>query len=150
MVVDRMWYPEPLKWTTIKGSTAQLHAPKKHGDVGYDLEVATNTTVRQDEVVDIPCGVAVQIPDGWFGMVVPRSSATSFGLVIHPGVIDTGYRGPLFARATLLRGEAVIPQGTRMAQLILYPSHTPPLEYMDDLDGSERGETGFGSTGGTR
>ena len=151
---------EPLRWCNVEDYPGrmhhtQLHQPKLHGDVGYDLETAENTRIYDDGITDVPSGVAVQIPDGYWGLVVGRSSALSQGVIVYPGVIDTGYRGPIYARVQKVTNEnlgeptAMINQGARLAQIVLIKTHTPETLQVAELEESTRGSDGFGSTGGT-
>lgn len=100
----------------------------------------------------IPTGIAVAIPDGHAGLVLPRSGlASRQGLTLSnaPGLIDSGYRGEVtIAVVNLDREQPVeIRRGDRIAQLLLVPfAEAEPAE-VDELPGSERGGGGFGSTG---
>jgi dUTP pyrophosphatase len=100
----------------------------------------------------VPTGIAVAIPDGYAGLVLPRSGlASAHGLTMAnaPGLIDAGYRGEVIcAVVNLDRNEPVkIARGDRIAQLMLVA--VPDLDpvWVDELPSSTRGEGGFGSTG---
>ena len=100
----------------------------------------------------IPTGVAVAIPDGHAGLVLPRSGlASRQGLTLanSPGLIDAGYRGEIVcAVVNLDREEGVkISRGDRIAQLVIVPVAAVEAAWVEDLPPSERGEDGFGSTG---
>ena len=100
----------------------------------------------------IPTGVAVAIPEGHAGLVLPRSGlAAREGLTLanSPGLIDAGYRGEITcAVVNLDRDRAVhIKRGERIAQLVVVPIAAMTPAWVDDLPASERGEGGFGSTG---
>ena len=97
-------------------------------------------------------GVAVAIPEGYAGLVVPRSGLAArhgISLVNAPGLIDAGYRGEL--RVLLMNGDPEhtfsVDPGDRIAQLVLVAVESPELEEVDELDATVRGEGGFGSTG---
>ncbi len=96
----------------------------------------------------IGTGIYASIPTGWVGLVVPRSSLglKGFRLKNTLGVIDSDYRGEI-----KLAYEGYTPEvGERVAQLVLVPHYVGAVERMasiDDLDTTERGEGGFGSTG---
>lgn len=94
-------------------------------------------------------GLAFQIPDGYVGLLVSRSSTKIRGLDIHC-VIDSGYRGDVTIGVTNTSGtDQYITTGEYLAQLLIVPCIAPePLE-VDELDESDRGENGFGSTGNT-
>jgi dUTP pyrophosphatase len=100
----------------------------------------------------VPTGVAVAIPDGHAGLVLPRSGlASKHGLTVAnaPGLIDAGYRGEVMcAMVNLDRSTPVkIAAGDRIAQLVVVA--VPPVapQWIEDLPESARGEGGFGSTG---
>jgi len=131
---------------------AKLPAAQHPGDAGLDLCSAIDVVVEPGERVMIPTGVAVAIPDGHAGLVLPRSGlASKQGLTManSPGLIDAGYRGEVICAAVNLdREEAVkILVGDRIAQLVIV--EVPVLEptWVDELPESERGEGGFGSSG---
>ncbi len=131
---------------------AALPAQAHPGDAGLDLRSAIDVEVGPGERAMVPTGVAVAIPDGYAGLVLPRSGlASRHGLTMAnaPGLIDAGYRGEVIcAVVNLDRGEAVkIARGDRIAQLVIVavPEVTPA--FVDELPRSTRGEGGFGSTG---
>lgn len=100
----------------------------------------------------IPTGVAVAIPDGHAGLVLPRSGlASREGLTLanSPGLIDAGYRGEVTcAVVNLDRHRAVsIKRGDRIAQLVIMPVQLVEPTWSEELPASDRGEGGFGSTG---
>jgi len=100
----------------------------------------------------VPTGVAVAIPDGHAGLVLPRSGlATTRGLTLSnsPGLIDAGYRGEVICSVVNLdRDEAVeIRAGDRIAQLVIVAIPVVSPVWADDLPQTGRGDSGFGSTG---
>lgn len=111
----------------------------------YDIEVLPGATVKIDT------GLSMAIPDGYFGAVYARSGlATKQGL--RPancvGVIDSDYRGPIVvAIHNDTDIEQIIPAGTRIAQLVIMECPKVSFNEVDELDDTERGEGGFGSTG---
>ena len=119
---------------------------------GYDLYSTTNETIMPHETVKVGTGLAIQPPKGYFGAIFARSGlATKNGL--RPancvGVIDSDYRGPVIVALHNDSNELqVIPHGIRLAQFILLP-YLPikGFEVVDELNDTERGENGFGSTG---
>lgn len=122
------------------------------GDAGLDLRAAEGVTIKPGERAMVPTGVAVAIPDGHAGLVLPRSGlASRKGLTLAnaPGLIDAGYRGEIVcAVVNLDLHEAVeISAGDRIAQLVIValPDVSPAL--VEELPGSGRGTGGFGSTG---
>jgi dUTP pyrophosphatase len=122
------------------------------GDAGFDLRSAIDVEVGPGERAMVPTGIAVAIPDGCAGLVLPRSGlASKHGLTMAnaPGLIDAGYRGEVICAVVNLdrRMPVKIARGDRIAQLVIVD--TPELEpgWVDELPPSSRGEAGFGSTG---
>ncbi len=121
------------------------------GDAGLDLAAAEGVTIGPGERVVVGTGLAVAIPDGYTGLVVPRSGLAArngIGKVNSPGVIDAGYRGEV--RVVLLntdrREPFTVEPGMRIAQLLVVPVPPVRLVEVDELPESERGERGFGSS----
>jgi len=138
----------PFKRLRPEGS---LPSAQHSGDAGLDLRAAIDATVKPGERVMVPTGVAVAIPDGHAGLVLPRSGlATRHGLTLSnsPGLIDAGYRGEVICSVVNLdRDEAVeIHTGDRIAQLVIVAIPSVSPRWADDLPESGRGEGGFGST----
>ena len=122
------------------------------GDAGLDLRSAVDVEVAPGARALVPTGLAIAVPEGHAGLVLPRSGlASKVGLTLAnaPGLIDAGYRGEVVcAVVNLDRTEPVrIARGDRIAQLVVVavPQATP-VE-VAELPGSVRGSGGFGSTG---
>jgi len=122
------------------------------GDAGFDLHAAEPAVLGPGERASVGTGLAVAIPDGFAGLVLPRSGLAArhgIALVNAPGLIDSGYRGEL--RVLLLntdRAEAFeVSTGDRIAQLVLVRAEAPALEEAVELDDTTRGAGGFGSSG---
>ena len=122
----------------------------KIGDAGLDL-VATNIKENTTFQITYGLGIALEIPDGFVGLVFPRSSIRNTELTLSNsvGVIDSGYRGELQATFNKLNGLDSISYnvGDRVCQILIIPY--PQIEFVEveDLSNTERGEGGFGSTG---
>ncbi len=122
----------------------------KEGDAGMDL-VATEILKDTPEQITYGTGIALEIPEGFVGLVFPRSSIRKTGLQLSNsvGVIDSGYRGELQATFKKTNGldSLAYKVGDRIAQIMIIPH--PPIEFVesDELSNTERGEGGFGSTG---
>lgn len=125
-----------------------------NGDAGLDL-TCTNITTALNEagqlMIVYHTDLAVEIPEGYVGFLMPRSSIwkKSIMLTNHVGVIDSGYRGEIIAvfRATTDVVPKVYNQGDRFAQLVIVPiPEFEPIE-VEELSETERGDEGFGSTG---
>ena len=126
---------------------AVIPSYSKAGDAGMDLTI---TSIISDNKLDVSYGfgIAVEIPQGFVGLVFPRSSIRKTDLVLSNsvGVIDSGYRGELqatFKKTGLHKYEV----GDRGAQIIILPY--PQIQFLevDELSKTERGDGGFGSTG---
>lgn len=129
------------------------HKPQYHhsGDAGFDLVTSEPVLIQPGEFKDVPCGVSVQLPDDTWAMITGRSSTLrQRHLLVAQGIIDSGYRGPLYAGVWNLGGQSQwVLEGQRIAQLIPLPcvAAYTVLKRVDELDDSTRGERGFGSTG---
>jgi dUTP pyrophosphatase len=122
------------------------------GDAGLDLRSAVDVEVAPGERALVPTGIAVAIPDGHAGLVLPRSGlASKHGLTMAnaPGLIDAGYRGEVIcAVVNLDRDTRVrISKGERIAQLVVVAVPALAGEWVEELPPTTRGEGGFGSTG---
>jgi dUTP pyrophosphatase len=130
---------------------AQPPARSRPGDAGYDLRCVEAFTLAAGERRVVPTGVAIALPDGVAGLVVPRSGlAARHGLSVvnGPGLVDPNYRGELRVVLVNLGDEPFAAQaGDRIAQLLLVPFVAPALRVVDELPDSERGADGFGSSG---
>ena len=123
---------------------------KKHdGDAGYDLCIPEDVIVYQLDSAFVDLKVAVKIPDGMVGFLVNRSSlAVKFEVVGNFGVIDSGYTGSLRFKMFNLGTEPVgFVKGDRIAQLIVVPFYSGEIEYVMELEETDRGDGGFGSSG---
>jgi len=133
------------------GPDSKLPTQGHPDDAGYDLYVSASNLIPPGETWDIPTGVAVELPEGTFGMLVGRSSAIrKLHIQVNTGIIDEGYRGELFASVTNIgKGPIAIAQGDRIAQLLVLPNLNYHLTaaFVPMLNASERGVKGFGSTG---
>jgi dUTP pyrophosphatase len=138
--------------TTRLRAGARLPNRAHDGDAGLDLYAAEAATIAPGERASVATGIAIEIPAGFAGLVLPRSGLAArhgIALVNAPGLIDSGYRGEI--RVLLLNTDRretfeVAPQD-RIAQLVLTPvTAAEPLE-VTELEASVRGEGGFGSSG---
>jgi dUTP pyrophosphatase len=122
------------------------------GDAGYDLHAAEPVTLGPGERAVVGTGIALAIPAGHAGLVLPRSGLAfkhGIALVNAPGLIDSGYRGEL--RVLLLNTDRESPfdvePGDRIAQLVVVRVEALQLEELEELEETARGDAGFGSTG---
>lgn len=122
------------------------------GDAGYDLYAVEAATIAPGERASVGTGIALAIPDGWAGLVLPRSGlAARHGITLPnaPGLIDAGYRGEV--RVLLLNADSRetfhVAPGDRIAQLVLMRHESPELIEVESLEETVRGTGGFGSSG---
>ena len=136
---------------------AQIPAYAKPGDAGMDL-TAVSRVLDEDGCLVYGTGLAFEIPEGYVGLIFPRSSNAKKDLTLtnSVGVVDSGYRGEVmlkFKPLDFFSGrDAKLPLkdyevGERVGQLIVLPHPKVEFEEVFDLSVSERGEGGYGSTG---
>jgi dUTP pyrophosphatase len=132
---------------------AALPARTRPGDAGYDLRAAERFTLWPGQRATVGTGIALALPPGVAGLVVPRSGlAARHGLSVvnGPGLVDPNYRGEVRVVLVNLGDDAFEGRvGDRIAQLLLVPYLTPEVVAVDALPLSpdDRGELGFGSSG---
>ena len=124
----------------------------RDGDAGLDLQANNTLKVGPGERAMVPTGLAVAIPTGHAGLVLPRSGlASRQGLTLanSPGLIDEGYRGEIIVAVVNLDPEqpVEIRKGDRIAQLVVVPFAPVEPAEVAELSPSTRGEAGFGSSG---
>ena len=130
---------------------AVLPGQAYEGDAGVDLAACEGTVLQPGARAVIATGLAVEIPDGYAGFVLPRSGLAAhhgIGVVNSPGLIDSGYRGEIRLVLINFDHEAafVVEPGMRIAQLVIAPVASVRLVEVDKLATSERGARGFGSS----
>lgn len=147
------------EWATIppiqvKRLDSELPLPKRAHpeDAGADLYSAQDLILQPGERALVRTGVAIALPIGTVGLIHPRSGmAAKHGLSIvnTPGTIDAGYRGELMVCLlnTDLTEAIEITRGMRIAQLVIQRVELAQFEEVDQLDETERGSGGYGSTG---
>jgi len=131
---------------------AVLPARAHSGDAGFDLSACEEVTIGVGERAAVGTGIAVEIPEGHAGLVVPRSGLAlrhGISMVNAPGVIDAGYRGEV--RLLLLNTDSQSPftvePGMRVGQLLVVPVADVDVVETDEVTATERGVGGFGSSG---
>lgn len=122
------------------------------GDAGLDLHALEGATLEPGGRAAMPTGIAVEIPPGYAGLVLPRSGLAlrhGIALVNAPGLIDSGYRGEV--QVLLLNTDRSTPfaiaAGDRIAQLVVVRSEMVSAVEAQELSASARGAGGFGSSG---
>lgn len=137
----------------VRLSDAALPPARAHdGDAGYDLFAAEPATLAPGERASVGTGIALAVPSGHAGLVLPRSGLAlrhGIALVNAPGLIDAGYRGEV--RVLLLNTDSErafeVAPGDRIAQLVIARVEAPQLVETGMLEATGRGAGGFGSTG---
>ena len=136
----------------IKRLTDNAVTPKyaKPGDAAMDL----TATSKKDEGKNVVygTGLAIEIPEGYVGLLFPRSSLTNYDLSLgnHVGVLDSGFRGEItfkFKRTDLKTFTKEYNEGDRIGQLIIIPYPQISFVEVEELSNSERGNSGYGSSG---
>jgi dUTP pyrophosphatase len=131
-------------------SDAVIPTYAKNGDAGMDI-IATSIINEETFQITYGTGISMEIPNGFVGLIFPRSSVrkTDLSLSNCVGVVDSGYRGEI--QATFRKHKGVASNkyevGDRIAQIMIIPH--PPIEFeeVEELSDTERGDGGFGSTG---
>ena len=136
----------------ILSRDAQIPHMAYNGDAGVDLRSVERIVLEPQERAMVATGLAIALPEGYAGFVLPRSGLAAkhgISIVNAPGLIDSNYRGEL--KVILLNTDPdksfTIEIGDRIAQLIVMPVPTIKFEQVEELTESQRGESGFGSSG---
>jgi dUTP pyrophosphatase len=132
----------------IKRLLPQAQLPKyaKEGDAGMDLTATTKQVVSIDST-KYGTGIAIEIPEGYVGMLFPRSSVFKTGQMLYNsvGILDSGFRGEI--SLVYRRGYDEYEVGDRIGQLLILPYPHIKFKEVDELTETSRGEGGYGSTG---
>ena len=140
----------------LEGIPMVIHDPvcfpeyKTKGSAGADLKIGTNVVLMPNQTLVVATGVSLAIPEGFVGLLFPRSGLASKGITLanSVGVIDCDYRGelmvPLVNRST---DPVTLKHGDRIAQIVFLPVTQFPFISVDKLPETVRGTGGFGSTG---
>ena len=117
---------------------------------GYDLCATEEVRIYPNYRETIGTGISVEIPDGYYGQIAPRSGlAVRNGIITMAGIIDSDYRGEIKVVLYNSDGETMlhVNKGDRIAQLIIHPYRVCEFEVVEELSDTVRAEGGFGSTG---
>lgn len=132
--------------------TVPMPAYAKNGDAGADLISTVDLIIYPEERAIIPTGLAIALPNGYVGLVHPRSGLAAkngISIVNTPGTVDAGYRGEI--KVILINHDKHIPfevrKGDRIAQLVIQKVERVEFVSVSELDSTDRGLDGFGSTG---
>ena len=132
--------------------TVELPSYAYAGDAGLDLRASESVVLKPLERRLVSTGLAIAIPEGYAGFVQPRSGLAlrkGLSMANTPGLIDAHYRGELKVCAVNLdsQNDIVIERGERIAQLVIQKVPVVTLTEVDELDETDRGTAGFGSSG---
>lgn len=138
-----------IKIKVAKGASLPKYA--QHGDAGLDLTALSKNVIEEGAktgYIEYGTGICLEIPDGYVGLVYPRSSISNTGLILanSVGVIDSSYRGEIKLRFKYIAGSSYYNIGERIGQLIITPVPKISFEVVEELSETVRGEGGFGST----
>lgn len=134
-----------LRW---KGK-GKLLSPAKSGDAGYDICSYEDALLIPGNMLLLKTDVYMQIPKGYVGIIKEKSGLACISNIgTGAGVIDSGYRGEVIVLLRNMSDKYVkIAKGQKIAQILFFKSEHFELNHSNELDESERGEKGFGSTG---
>lgn len=123
----------------------------KEGDCGLDLTAVHVSIVdnKTNGYIEYDTQLAIEIPEGYVGLIYPRSSISNTGLIMSNavGVIDQNYRGSIKCRFKAIPNSDIYNVGDRIAQLIIQPCPKIEFEVVEELSDTTRGDLGFGSSG---
>lgn len=118
------------------------------GDAGLDLFSVIDRELGPGEVFAVPTGIQVAVPDGHVGLVWDKSGISLKSVHRLAGVVDSGYRGEVqVVMINLGAAPFAVQKGMKIAQMLVQPVAAVEVVESDSLDGTSRGEGGFGSTG---
>ncbi len=128
---------------------AKLPEYAHNDDAGMDVFAVGGVNTPRGARVKVPTGIALEIPEGYVGLVWDKSGiAINYGLKTLGGVIDSGYRGEIVIGVVNLSDEDYeIKAGDKVAQILIQKVEQPQIQEVTELSDSHRGENGFGSTG---
>ncbi len=129
-------------------SHAKLPSYGHPGDAGLDLFSSVDMILQPGDAQPVPTGLKVAIPGGYAGLIWDKSGISLSRVHCLAGVVDSGYRGEIKVVLINLGIELfAVARGMKIAQMLIQPVQTVEVTESRDLEESERGENGFGSTG---
>ena len=119
------------------------------GDAGLDLYISEDLVLKKDERKSIPLGIAIEIPDGYVGILFDKSGLShKHGLKSYGGIIDAGYRGEIHVgMMNLSDADYEFKAGDKIIQILIMPVLKAEVVECEGLSDSDRGEGAFGSSG---
>lgn len=120
-------------------------------DAGFDIRTPYGFEIAPGEAYIVDTGVHMQIPEGYVGFLKSKSGLNVKYGITGEGVIDAGYEGSIVAKLyrsrTSINGASIFDKGDKIIQIVILPIPEVELEQVEELEPSERGSKGFGSTG---
>ena len=116
-------------------------------DAGADLYANENMLIPHGEWRNIHTGVHIELPNGYFGLLISKSGLNTKKGITSRGVLDVGYTGEVIACLQNIGDDFTVEKGDKVTQLIIIPCIYPQFEVVDTITGGDRGDNGFGSTG---
>lgn len=139
-----------MKQMKIKLDEGAFMPVRAHAtDAGLDLKTPFEFFLDGNESITIDTGVHIELPHGYYGKIESKSGLNvNFGIVCCGGTIDEGYTGSIAVKLYNLEpGKYHFNAGDKIAQLVIQRYLAPELKIVEDLEQTERGDNGFGSTG---
>ena len=124
--------------------------PKKgrEGDAAWDIYLPTALMIHPHSTAVVDLGVCIEIPEGYAGMLVIRSSVSKKGILVQPPLIDSNYRGEIHLILFNMSDEVFFAEeNDRLCSLLVFPVYNKELEVVDELSESNRGTNWSGSSG---
>lgn len=130
-------------------ASAKLPTRKTRGSAGYDLCATSDCLVVRGEIAFIHTGIALEIPEGYYGDIKARSSLARLGITVRGGVIDSDYRGEIVVMLGKDSGGDTydIKKGDSIAQIVFQKYEELKIVVTSSLSATQRNAGGFGSTG---
>lgn len=139
---------EKLKMKVVLDAGAKMPTRAHETDAGLDLYAREKQIVPAKESAIFDTGVHIELPPNTVGMIKSKSGLNVKHGIVSEGVIDVGYTGSIVVKLYNHGGyDYVVNKGDKISQLVILPILTPELELVDELEATERGNGGFGSTG---
>lgn len=137
-----------IKVKKLSAVIPDLHYAKQ-GDAGFDIYSRENVTLLPGKHAVVPTGISLEIPEGYVGLIWDKSGLSAkAGLMTFGGVIDSGYRGEIHAIIINTTDTPYeLEAGHKVAQVLIQKFEEVTFEETEELSESERGATGFGSSG---
>ncbi len=143
---DNKRAPEAVGAQVLEGG--KLPTKAHSTDAGWDIYAPETIYIEPRQLVSVDAAIAVAVPDGCVGLILGRSSMNKRGVLCQTGVVDAGYTGELGVILVNLSERMVcIRQGERLAQLVIAPINTSPIQQVARLPATQRANKGFGSSG---